>query len=104
MQGIYAIRNVINGRTYIGSSVDIEERWYIHRWALANNRRPLIETRAKMSAARKGRAKSPEHRAKIAAAKCGVKLSDSHRAAIVAGHAKAREAKLHIDRQSGTVF
>ncbi len=29
--GIYAIRNKINGRIYIGSSVNIERRWAVHR-------------------------------------------------------------------------
>lgn len=29
--GIYTIRNTINGRLYIGSSVNIERRWSVHR-------------------------------------------------------------------------
>jgi len=35
--GIYAIRNVANGKIYIGSSVDIARRWKEHRYALKNN-------------------------------------------------------------------
>lgn len=31
MQGIYAIVNTVNGKTYIGSSSNIEQRWYGHR-------------------------------------------------------------------------
>ena len=32
--GIYQIRCVPNGKIYIGSSVDIRERWSQHRWSL----------------------------------------------------------------------
>lgn len=31
MQGIYRIRNKINGKYYVGSSVDIRSRWQAHR-------------------------------------------------------------------------
>ena len=31
MIGIYKITNKINGQSYIGLSVDIEERWYKHK-------------------------------------------------------------------------
>lgn len=34
--GIYCIENKINGKKYIGSSDDIEERWYYHRTKLKN--------------------------------------------------------------------
>lgn len=36
--GIYAIVNTINGKRYIGSAVNIERRWYMHRWALERDR------------------------------------------------------------------
>lgn len=39
MQGIYRIKNTTkDGYFYIGSAVDIEERWGVHRWALRNHR------------------------------------------------------------------
>lgn len=31
--GIYKITNKINGNSYIGQSIDIENRWYKHEWA-----------------------------------------------------------------------
>jgi group I intron endonuclease len=31
IQGIYQIRNIINGNSYIGQSVDIKYRWYTHK-------------------------------------------------------------------------
>lgn len=36
--GIYAIRNKINGKVYIGSSADIHHRWVSHRSGLNNNK------------------------------------------------------------------
>ncbi len=33
-QGIYIIMNMVTAETYIGSSVDIAERWSDHRWHL----------------------------------------------------------------------
>jgi len=35
--GIYKIRNLVNGKLYIGSSDDIHERWMNHRIMLKNN-------------------------------------------------------------------
>ena len=32
--GIYKIENLVNGKTYIGSSINIEQRWSQHRWFL----------------------------------------------------------------------
>lgn len=32
--GIYSIENKLNGKSYIGSSINIERRWEIHRWHL----------------------------------------------------------------------
>lgn len=32
MQGIYKITNKINGKSYIGQSIDIEKRWVDHKW------------------------------------------------------------------------
>jgi group I intron endonuclease len=36
--GIYCIKNVISGRMYIGSSINIESRWKHHRYQLNTNR------------------------------------------------------------------
>lgn len=36
MRAIYRIRNVINGKIYIGSSVNLKKRWYEHRRQLCN--------------------------------------------------------------------
>lgn len=34
--GIYAIRNKVNNKAYIGQSLDIHERWMEHKWRLNN--------------------------------------------------------------------
>lgn len=36
--GIYQIRNLINGKTYIGSAIYFNTRWYRHKSNLRNNR------------------------------------------------------------------
>ena len=36
--GIYKIKNLINGKLYIGQSVNIEQRWRFHIMELRNNR------------------------------------------------------------------
>lgn len=33
-QGVYIIRNSVNGKFYIGSSIEIESRWKFHVWSL----------------------------------------------------------------------
>lgn len=38
IQGIYAIRNLISGRVYVGSSVYIQSRWHCHTSALRRNK------------------------------------------------------------------
>ena len=38
ISGIYEICNIINGHRYIGSSVNIKERWYRHKRALGKNK------------------------------------------------------------------
>jgi group I intron endonuclease len=35
--GIYIIRNIINGKKYIGSSINIKGRWYTHKGQLCKN-------------------------------------------------------------------
>lgn len=42
MQGIYAIRHIATGRSYIGSSVNIARRWKEHRMRLANGQHPAL--------------------------------------------------------------
>lgn len=37
MIGIYKIENIINGKCYIGQSINIKRRWEIHRSELKNN-------------------------------------------------------------------
>jgi len=37
ISGIYAINNIINGHKYIGSSINIKERWRLHILRLKNN-------------------------------------------------------------------
>jgi hypothetical protein len=34
VMSIYAIINTVTGKIYIGSAVDTQRRWYIHRWDL----------------------------------------------------------------------
>lgn len=36
--GIYEIVNIASGKRYVGRAVDIERRWYMHRWALSRGR------------------------------------------------------------------
>jgi group I intron endonuclease len=36
--GIYQIKNTVTGKVYIGSAVDIDTRWYIHKRDLKNNK------------------------------------------------------------------
>jgi group I intron endonuclease len=36
--GIYAIKNIVNGKMYIGQSKDIKKRWSFHLWTLRTNR------------------------------------------------------------------
>lgn len=38
VSGIYAIVNLTNGRMYVGSAVDIEQRWAVHRHSLRENK------------------------------------------------------------------
>ena len=154
--GIYIIRNLISGKVYIGSAVDIKARWRSHCSTLSGryhinthlqrawskngpgafefkvllycepvdlihyeqtmiddyrkeygrdmlyNIRPLArsnlglkhtsETKAKMSADRKGRTSSPEHRAKISAANKGRKRSPEHCAKL---SARMKGNKIH---------
>jgi group I intron endonuclease len=37
MQGVYFIKNIINDKIYVGSSIDIEERWKVHKRNLNRN-------------------------------------------------------------------
>lgn len=36
--GIYKITNIINGHSYIGQSVEIEDRWVRHKWSAFNEK------------------------------------------------------------------
>lgn len=36
--GIYEIVNLVNGKRYVGSAVDLYQRWREHRWGLAGGR------------------------------------------------------------------
>lgn len=35
--GIYQIKNLVNGKVYIGSAIDIKKRWALHEFQLKNN-------------------------------------------------------------------
>jgi len=41
--GIYKIVNIINSKVYIGSAVDIEKRWGIHKYHLSKNKHHSIK-------------------------------------------------------------
>lgn len=45
MQGIYEIINLINGKSYVGSSIDLKRRWYSHVRTLRNgqHRNPYLQ-------------------------------------------------------------
>lgn len=36
--GIYRIENLVNHKSYIGQSVDIHDRWVLHKWELNNDK------------------------------------------------------------------
>lgn len=36
-RGIYAIRNTVNGKSYVGFATDIDRRWSKHKWGLKRN-------------------------------------------------------------------
>lgn len=36
--GVYIIKNLVNGKVYIGSSIDIYNRWKTHKYGLKNNK------------------------------------------------------------------
>ena len=38
MKGIYQIKNLINGKCYVGQSVDVESRWTDHEYTVNNNK------------------------------------------------------------------
>lgn len=38
VSGIYIIKNMVNGKVYIGQSVDIQKRFLEHKWELKNNK------------------------------------------------------------------
>ena len=38
IHAIYRIRNILTGKFYIGSSIDIERRWHEHRLHLRTDR------------------------------------------------------------------
>jgi group I intron endonuclease len=161
--GVYVARNTISGRVYVGSSVNISQRWRKHKEALRRgkhhsrifqdswdkhgdgaftwevledvhpeqrllfereqhwidalraygrdtglNRRPSSdsfrlgkhsdETKAKMSAAHKGKPKTAEHRANLSAANMGKTLSDETRAALRAAHAASGKAAAFLHK------
>lgn len=41
-KGIYEIKNIVSGKNYIGSSINIEERWIQHKSRLRRNRHENI--------------------------------------------------------------
>lgn len=63
-------------------------------WQTRSKRSPDVETRAKLSAALKGRVRSEEHQAKLTAAAIGRVFSDESRAKMSASH-KARKKDGH---------
>jgi len=42
MKGIYKITNNLNGKVYIGQSVDIEKRWKQHLYAVSHGHKTLL--------------------------------------------------------------
>ena len=36
--GVYMIKNLVNGKVYIGSSINCANRFYLHKWSLKANR------------------------------------------------------------------
>ena len=40
VSGIYKIRNLINNKIYIGSTINFRQRWYTHKTLLTNNKHP----------------------------------------------------------------
>lgn len=45
--GIYKIENIVNGKVYIGQSVDIEARWAVHKSTALKSQQPLYRAMRK---------------------------------------------------------
>ena len=41
-KGVYQIKSLINGKSYIGSSINIHKRWRLHKSELTNNKHHSI--------------------------------------------------------------
>ncbi len=63
---------------------------------------PSAETRAKLSASRRGRKASPEHRARISAALTGLRKSPEHVARNAAARRGAKQTPEHVARRAAT--
>ena len=46
ISGVYMIRNKLNGKVYIGESVDIRRRWNLYKWASVSDKNYPETTRA----------------------------------------------------------
>jgi len=65
ISGIYVIRNVINNKVYIGSAVDLNNRWFSHRNNSKKGKKHSTEAKEKMSLSHKGKKISEETKEKI---------------------------------------
>lgn len=41
--GIYAIRNMVNGKLYVGSAISLKQRWHVHRSSLRRKKHHSIK-------------------------------------------------------------
>ena len=107
--GIYCIKNLINNKIYVGSSVNIEQRFTEHKHGLNNNThhnshlQRSLETKKKMSKAQKGKIISFEQRIKISNSLKGNKLSEETRIKIgkkSAGRLHSEETKAKIGKSN----
>lgn len=82
ISGIYVIRNLINNKIYIGSAINLNNRWFSHRNKLNNNNhvnrhlQSSDETREKISSSNKGKKHSVESKEKMSLSHKGKKRSD----------------------------
>jgi DNA integrity scanning protein DisA with diadenylate cyclase activity len=104
--GIYKIVNKLNSKSYVGSSSNLNKRWYSHIFRLKKihtGKKMSEEARKKMSESRKGRKLSEETKEKLRKTSKGrkhteearKKMSESRKGAVVTEKVKKTLSNLY---------